>query len=102
MGVDLLIEAVFNCTVRLLNSNVAVITPTDSSAVVRVSTTGVQLEQLGFKSASDLPLDTQYYVARNDYLVSGPLSTRPQVSKGQNVIVSISNHAGGEILVAGW
>lgn len=103
MGVDLLIEAVSNATVTLLNDRIATITPTEAYFPVVVMTTGIPPEEIGFKSVNTgqvLTLD--YSLVRHGYLISGKLSKLPRPPKGAGVAISIDNHTGVEILAAGW
>jgi len=100
--VDLLIEAVSNATVTLLNDRIATITPADMNPVV-VMTTGIPPAEIGFKSVNtETVLALDYSLVRHGYLISGKLSELPRPPKGAGVAITITGHTGVEILAAGW
>lgn len=100
---DILIEAVAGATVTLLNDRIATITPS-SPGTVRVMTTGIPPEQIGFKSVDDKTnfVGVTYYITRHGYLVSGVLNSLPRPPKGCGVMIELQGHGGVEILAAGW
>jgi len=92
-----------SCTVTALNDRVAKIQPVDANACFVAVTTFPVPETVGFKCVDDLSIVLcRYFIGKNDYISSGALNTRPSISKGQTLIVELTNHNGGEILAVGW